>query len=810
MAAILLTSVICAVILPKWCVIAVLAVTILITFLCLRYRGIGVKSTCIHIIVAIVLFFSFYLYAVNNKLHSEYNFPIDDVDTKNITLVGRVDSIRNNEYGIRLIINECRIIASESVYKDITVLADMANVSDCPEPGDVVQISGSIGDFKEPRNEGEFDEKTYYRSIKVDYKVKGSKLTVVKESDRIQHFLNRLKCEIEKVYEKAADEQDAGILKAVVLGDRECLDEDIYKLYRNNGIAHLLAISSIHVSFIGVLIYKLAKRLLRGRSMPFCISIIVLVLYSVMTGNGISARRAVIMCIVCIGADVIGRTYDILTGLSIAAILMILDNVWVIYNTGFQLSFGAIIGIAVVYPTFDRLFLGRVKDRIEKMDRKSESAKRKLYMAAVSVAGNILCSISISLVTMPVIMCSYYRLPVYSVFLNTIAIPLMSLLLMCALLAALAGVLISSFAASFFIGMVHYILNFYTFLCHIFENIPGNICVTGHPDIKCCVLFYILLGIFAAVAYGGKKLFRSALLVVGAAVYILMPQSHKNLTVDMLDVGQGDCILVRDEGDAYLVDGGSSDVTNVGSKRIYPMLLYNGVTRLKYVVVSHADKDHISGILELMGMQGKGLSIDNIVVPDIRGNKLLSEDDNYIRLMNGAKEAGINVIYAKKGDMIDGKLLCLHPDKDYGTTSLNDASAVYMLQKENFSLLLTGDLGESGEKEVAKAYDYGSATVLKVAHHGSAGSTNVDFIEKVCPRFALISCGVNNRYGHPSRQTLERLKNVDAKIYVTAECGQITVKTDGRSYCVMQKKSKVFFALTNEMTTKMVQSCRTA
>lgn len=817
---ILLISVVCAVILPKWCSLPVSAGTVLMTFLYVRYRGIGVKGTSIYIMTAAVFFFSFYLYAVNIKLRSEAEFPFDNANKKDITLVGRVDSIKNNIYGVSLIVKYCKIYTKENEYKGITVLVNMAKIENgsgqgqnnisgstapknegstyedsSPEPGTIVRIEGSLSRFEEPKNEGEFNEKTYYRSIKVDYKVKGNEISIVKEADHIHHMLNRLKAETESVYERAADSQDAGVLKAVVLGDRESLDEDIYKLYQNCGIAHLLAISSIHVSFIGVLLYKMAKRLFKGYVIPFCISITILTLYAVMTGNGISSRRAVMMCIICMGADVLGRTYDILTGLSIAAMFLILENIWVIYNTGFLLSFGAIIGIAVIYPAFDRIFLSKLKDDIEKMDRKREAVKRKCYRALAALIGNILCSISISLVTMPIIMCAYYKVPVYSVLLNTIAIPLMSLLLLCALLAAFAGVVISPFAASFFIGMVHYILSFYTLLCRIFENIPGGTYVTGCPDIMSCIMFYIMIGVFAALAHFTKRPFKLSLLAVAAAVCIIIPKPDWYMTVDMVYVGQGECILVRDEGTAYLIDGGSSDISNVGCKRIYPMLLYNGVTRLKYAMVSHTDIDHISGIFELIDMAGDGLVIDNLVVPDIRNNVLLSENENYQKLINCAKAAGINVIYAKKGDIIDKKFVCMHPDAAYGTDSLNDASAVYMLKKQNFSMLLTGDIEEMGEvelekgleKELVKEYNFRSITVLKVAHHGSAGSSTIDFIEKVHPRFALISCGVNNRYGHPSRQTLDRLENVNSKIYVTAECGQITIETDGKNYRISTK-----------------------
>lgn len=227
---------------------------------------------------------------------------------------------------------------------------------------------------------------------------------------------------------------------------------------------------------------------------------------------------------------------------------------------------------------------------------------------------------------------------------------------------------------------------------------------------------------------------------------------------------------------------------NVGTKRILPYLKSQGVGHLDYVIISHADYDHISGILELIEMQNRGFSIGKIVLPDIINGE---EDDNYVNVVNSAQNAGINLVYGSEGDSIEygNELLltCVHPKEGYQYESANDYSAVYLLKYKNFKMLFTGDAQLKAEKAILEGEGeklLGHINILKVGHHGSKGSSGEDFLRILRPETALISCGVDNGYGHPHNETLERLLSNNCKAYVTSSLGAIKVVTDGNTYTI--------------------------
>lgn len=353
--------------------------------------------------------------------------------------------------------------------------------------------------------------------------------------------------------------------------------------------------------------------------------------------------------------------------------------------------------------------------------------------------------------------------------------------------------LVSMPVGTFFMGTVHYILVLYTSVCDWFDNLKGNILVTGKPEIADCIVFYLLLALFVVLITYGKvrkydydKKSRGDGLYVGIiaiALIIVIPPTDENFTIRMLDVGQGDCIWVQYNGENYLFDGGSTDIDAVGERRIYPCLRAGGVKCIDYIFVSHADKDHTSGIIELMTMQDKTFVINNLVLPRIKD---ADSQENYMELIRMANESGVNIMYVNAGTAYttpDGEMMlkCLHPYIDYEYASSNDYSAVYKLTWGDFDMLLTGDVEESGEKAILERYvKVSDTTMLKVAHHGSKNSSCKEFLVATKPRYAIISCGKNNMYGHPSNETLERLMEVGARVYITAECGQITVRVGKR------------------------------
>lgn len=233
---------------------------------------------------------------------------------------------------------------------------------------------------------------------------------------------------------------------------------------------------------------------------------------------------------------------------------------------------------------------------------------------------------------------------------------------------------------------------------------------------------------------------------------------------------------------ACLIDGGSSDVKQAGRYRILPFLKEQGVGKLHFVMVTHTDKDHISGVEELLlqAAEPGGVRI---------GALLLSEqsyrEEAGRELAALAKKAGAAVKVIKAGTVLEDKgvkLFCLHPGREGQYADRNAGSLVFRLAYKEFSMLLTGDLEETGEKEILEQGTDIRCEVLKVGHHGSRFSTSEEWLRKVQPKLTLISCGRNNSYGHPHEETLERLEDAGSRKLLTMEEGAVTIRSDGVSF----------------------------
>ena len=282
------------------------------------------------------------------------------------------------------------------------------------------------------------------------------------------------------------------------------------------------------------------------------------------------------------------------------------------------------------------------------------------------------------------------------------------------------------------------------------------------------------------ISHNIKSVILIVLLILAA---VNMRYVHpKGLYIMMLDVGQGDCIYIRDEnGISYLFDGGSTDVKQAGKYRIYKTLRYMGIRRIDYAVISHGDADHVNGIKELIDMSGASFTVGEVVMPDIKDK---DSEESYAGMIEYAHKAGINISYKKAGDVLvcDNstafKITCMHPCESYDYEDANDYSAVYMIEYKDFSMLMMGDAGKKAEKCMMNDWKERKELkvfALKAGHHGSRYSCSEAFLESIDPAIALISCGKDNRYKHPHKEMLTRLHNMDIKPYRTDEDDAIMI-----------------------------------
>ncbi len=629
-------------------------------------------------------------------------------------------------------------------------------------PGDVIFCKGVLCDFEKARNPGNFDSYEYYQTLNIDKYVWTEQVEIWKKNENLWiRGIFAFKKMLKDSYRKIGTGADAGIYASIVLGDKSMLDADIRMLYQINGIAHILAISGLHVSILGMGLYQTLRKCCVPFLPCFLICSLLIVSYGIMTGNSISSIRAISMFLLAVFANVLGRTYDILSALAFSASLLILIFPKIIYNSGFWLSFLAVAGIVVIKPVIDYVFWNECQVRKKKITLRIRSP----------LLSSLSASRSVSIATLPVLLVSYYEVPLYAVFLNLFVLPLMGLLMMSAVCGGIVGIFFL-IPGVFFAGAGHYILQFYEIICHFFLNLPNAVLILGKPHLLQILFYYLSL---AAACVFAQKSRKKVLFLTVLALFLLMLRFPKDCQIRMLDVGQGDGIHVSSDGWNLFVDGGSSSEKKVGTYRIIPYLKSQGIRKIDFWVMTHADADHINGMTEVF-LDGQ-IKIGCLVMPTIK-----EKSNQYLEVEEAAQRAKIPIYYIQAGkEFTCGKVKvsCLHPAGDYEFHSENDSSTVLKLSYGEMDMLLTGDIEETGEQSMLSREVLSDVEILKVSHHGSRYSTGPDFLSAVKPEIALISCAQKNSYGHPHKELLERLEEVGTKVFRTDESGAIEIKIEG-------------------------------
>ena len=629
-----------------------------------------------------------------------------------------------------------------------------------PETGSTVRVKGKVKTFEKASNPGQFDAEAYYSVLKISFRLYQAE---IQEKSTDFHFIKeklyRLSNYLAGILEKTLPEKEASILKTMLLGQKGELDKEIKGLYQRNGIAHILAISGLHISLLGRGLFKLLKKIGVRVKTGAVLSAAFVLLYGVMSGFSVSSLRAIFMFLLQMTALLAGRSYDMLTAAALSAILILIEQPYYVNHSGFLFSFGCVFALALAVPALS------------------------LKKGAPLPAALLVNSLALTTVTLPLYLWFYYQFPPYSLLLNLFVIPMMSLIIAAGLVLLLmgAGGLFFAYpAAMLIIGA----LRIYEGACLFCGSLPFHLLTPGKP--KPWMLFLYFGTLLMVLALSKKiKLGLRWLIIAGAACVFFVP-GPKRLTVTFLDVGQGDCIFLRNErGNSYLIDGGSSSQKEVGEYGILPYLKAEGVSELT-VFITHPDADHCNGILELLA-EGKdqGVSVKTLILPAIATE---SRREEFKELEEAAQEAGAALCFLHRGQTLtDGKmkLSCLHPKEGEYSINANEYSLVLFLEYGEFSALFTGDIEGMGEKEMLsflEKRERKDIDVLKAAHHGSGNSTPEDFLNMVRPEYTVISCGKNNSYGHPNKELLERVEAAGSEAYITYQTGAVSFETDGYTF----------------------------
>ena len=710
-------------------------------------------------------------------------------------------------------------------------------------PGMTVEIKGKMEAIEGPGNPGEFDFRRYYRSKGTACRMFGEQIKIIDgEYIPYQTFLMKFRAGCGKILDRVCPAQDSAVFKAVLLGDTSGMEPEVRSMYQRHGISHLLAVSGQHLAIIGGGIYLIMRRLGLGYSRAGILGAVMVISYGIMTGSSGSAIRAVIMIICLWLAASRGKSYDTLSALGLAAVILLWKAPYLLYASGFQLSFGAVFAIGGLGGWLKSGF---------KTDKGWKNT--------------ILMSLCVQIVITPVVLYHYYQHPLYGIFMNLLVIPLIAVLMYSGIL----GIVLGSFwlkGGTAAVGAGHYVLCFYEWLCRQVEHLPGYCLVMGRPSWIQIILYGagmagtlywlrrlrfeemgdgledegedgvkggVKSGVKDGVKSDGKDGVKGGMkggvkdgvkggvkagikdtindsnsgkgiggicryhlsrfpIAVTACLYgllflTLLPVPEKGLKVIMLDVGQGDGIVMRTEAFTILVDGGSSSDKNLGEKTLEPCLKSMGIDTIDFAVVSHGDSDHISGLLYLME-HSEDIAVRNLILPmPGRGQEIYDE------LEQAAEDSGGKVFYMAPTDRIQAgglNLTCLYagggllPSDDRNAHSL-----VLCADYKGFHMLFTGDMGTEQEKGLLKlAEEEGSlqqehlshVQVLKMAHHGSDTSSGEGFLDFLDPDLALVSYGRGNSYGHPSPDVMERMKKRRIPVMETGYGGAVILRTDGK------------------------------
>lgn len=758
----------------------------------------------------------------NDKLRSLEN---ELKPHERVRVCGKITKLEEKSTGIYYYLENAYVSGKNYQNSNVNIILYVKDEKIESITGETIDTYAKYDSYKVARNKGGFDERKYYYESGIAgrfIKENDNEAFIISKRDIVSTGLYRLKCHCINILDKITTAKYSGIYKGILLGDKSDIESDTRSLYKMAGISHLLAISGLHISLIGYFVYKTLRKIM-GLYPSGILTFTIILCYGNMIGENISAKRAIIMFGISLLAKMIGRSYDILSALTLAFIIIMYTNPLAIFNSGMLLSFGAILGIILLHTPLMRFL---------KINNK--------------LISSFLASEMINTIIRPMSAYFYYEISMYSSVINIIIIPFMGIIVVSGILGIIIGS-ISVHLGSVVIWIGCRVLQFYDFVCRLFLKMPYATRIVGIPGNLRLVIYFgfliiamIILHIYLIRYEEADKNYKtdscdkthkfdngirndktrkcangydenyksdeynigncgdidtfkvrnikgiSVCMVLILLNVILLSNNVKGVRINMLDVGQGDSICINNAGNTLLVDAGSSSEKNITKYTILPFLKASGIECVDYLIMTHSDMDHISGMNDLMEYKYNGRNyVKNIIVPKINETVI---DENYRNIVSKAEKEKINVIYLGKGDIIQMKgmqINCLWPE-DNRKFDKNDLSLTFYLSvsESDFRMLFTGDLGMEGEKMLIKSGISDKVNVLKTGHHGSNNSSSAEFLKALSPEVSIISCGINNRYGHPGQDTLKRLKDIASDIYVTKDTGEIDIHVNERGFKV--------------------------
>ena len=618
------------------------------------------------------------------------------------------------------------------------------------EPGDKI-----TGDFLfGVTTDGEIGESTYYQGkgiFLIAYQ-RGEITIFPGNTESLRDLPAVLRHRIVDLLESVFPGNTAAFAKALLLGDGSDLTYETDTSFKVSGIRHIIAVSGLHVSILFSVIYLISGK---RRVLTALLGIPAVLLFAAVAGFNASITRACIMQILMMLALLFDREYDPPTALSFAALAMLVVNPLVITSVSFQLSVGCMAGIF--------LFAGRIREWIlsEKClgEAKGKGIKARLKRW---FAGSV--SVTLGAMTMTTPLCAWYfgTISLVGVLTNLLTLWIVTYIFYGIILVCVVGTFWLS-AARGMAWIISWGIRYVLLVAKLLAGLPVSAVYTKSIYIVFWLIFcYVLIAIFLCMKKKHPAVFAGCM-VLGLCVAMLISWIEPLLDecrLTVLDVGQGQCILLQSDGRTYLVDCGGNGAEGTADDAA-ETLLSQGITRLDGMILTHFDSDHCGGAANLLTR----VDADTVFLPAAEDESGVAKSvsavtDGSVYTVSETVELGFSDVKLR---IIPSRLM----------NSDNESGLCVLFQTENCAILITGDRDAFGERMLLREADIPDLDVLIVGHHGSKYSTCESLLQATKPETAIISVGENNPYGHPAQETISRLEAYGCKIYRTDLHGTI-------------------------------------
>jgi len=637
--------------------------------------------------------------------------------------------------------------------------------------GDRIMASVRLSSGGAFKNFGGFSYDSHLKSRNIHRRAftKSSLLVEKEEGGRgipLLRSISRLRCALQKSLElsfPSADGTDispaGAILEALLLGEDGRMDAGTVLSLQETGLYHLFAISGGHIAIITLLLFSVFRLIRIPRRPSYLALIFFLVFYTLLVEGSPSVLRATVMTLAYLVGRLLWKDVHILNTISFSAFVLLLSNPFNIFDAGFRLTYAATLAIILFGPPLIKL-LPRLPLKTSEMTA---------------------LSISASAGVLPIIAESFNRVTFASLILNYAAIPLVGLIMGIGYAFLPVSVALHA-AAPPFVFTLEFLVDMFSRLSRLLEGVSFLSYRVPTPHGWTVAGYYLFLGLLLVrPRFRAQRPVTAAFFSAFFAVIVVYPfsPSSRDLVVTMIDVGQGDSVLIEFPGrKRMLVDGGgfADSPFDVGEKVVSPLLWRKGFKKIDFLVLTHPHPDHLNGLVAVAR---------NFRVGEFWEGRPPPGGETYAELLAALPPSVVRRRIGRgfRRDVGEVRVDALHPGPGEGPgppAAANDSSLVLRVSLGGTSFLLAGDIGSGAEREILEAGESLRSTVLKSPHHGSGASSSGPFLEHVCPSDILISVGEGNRYGFPSPAALERYRKTGGSVYRTDLLGAVECSTDGR------------------------------